>query len=74
MREKGGEGTNGSVKGKLSLSVAGGLSRAPWLTDVCVLVTYQPGLAVEGVWGGGGERDSTAGTVSHFSSCHLIHD
>lgn len=47
-----------------------GLTRAPWLTDVCVCqLPTSPGR----LWGEG-ERDRTTGTVSHFSSCHLIHD
>lgn len=76
----GGGGWGGARKRLMALSVKTVIVRCRWasqssVADGCVHVpaTYQlkPAVGEEVGWR---ERDSTAGTVSHFSSCHLIHD
>lgn len=76
----GGGGGGGARKRLMALSVKTVIVRCRWasqssVADGCVHVpaTYQlkPAVGEEVGWR---ERDSTAGTVSHFSSCHLIHD
>lgn len=75
-----GVGGGGARKRLMALSVKTVIVRCRWasqssVADGCVHVpaTYQlkPAVGEEVGWR---ERDSTAGTVSHFSSCHLIHD